>query len=318
MPIDVVTFGETMLRFSPPDRQTFEQAPSVSVNIGGSESNLAIALSRLGLRTAWISKLVDNPLGRKIYTSIAAHGVDLSGVVWTQRGRNATYFVEMGQAPRGYRVTYDRKNSAINTLKASEINWALLKGAKVVHLTGITAALSRNCRDLVAMMIKRARKEKALVSFDVNYRAKLWSCKQADGALSPLCLGVDILFVKQEDAVNVFGVKGSPEDILRTLQSRFHCTTVILTVGKDGALCLQNDQVFRSRTFVTTEIDRVGAGDAFAAGFLFGLLAQDAAYGLDFGAALSALKFTIPGDLVWVTRQEVENVLQANRPDIQR
>lgn len=317
-PFDVVTFGETMIRLSPPDHQTFEQATSVNVNIGGSESNLAIALSRLGLKTAWISKLVDNPPGRKIYSSIAAHGVDLSGVVWTTKGRNATYFVELGKPPRAHRVTYDRKNSAVNTLQPAEINWSLFKGARIVHLTGITAALSANCRNLVEMMIKRARKEKSLLSFDVNYRAKLWTCERAKGVLSPLCLGIDVLFVKYEDAGSVFGIKGKPDDALETLQSRFGCKTVVLTIGKEGALCRHEDQVFRSRTFVTAETDRVGAGDAFAAGFLYGFLKKDVPYALDFATAISAIKFTIPGDLAWITRNDVEEILRADRPEINR
>jgi 2-dehydro-3-deoxygluconokinase len=318
IPFDVVTFGETMLRFSPPDHQTFEQSTSVNVTIGGSESNTAVALSRLGLRTAWISKLVDNPLGRKIHTSIAAHGVDLSGIVWTSNGRNATYFVELGKTPRAYRVTYDRKNSAVNTLQPSEINWTLFKKAKIVHLTGITAALSANCRNLVELMIKRARREKSLISFDVNYRAKLWSCKKADSVLSPLCRGADILFVKYEDAAAVFGVKGEPEDILGVLQERFHCRTVVLTIGKEGAVCRHADQEFRSRAFPTAETDRVGAGDAFAAGFLFGFLTGNIPYALDFATALSAFKFTIPGDLAWATKSDVEEILRADRRDIQR
>jgi 2-dehydro-3-deoxygluconokinase len=262
--------------------------------------------------------LVDNPLGRKIHSSIAAHGVDLSGVVWTTKGRNATYFVELGKPPRGHRVTYDRKNSAINTLRPGEINWSLFKAAKIVHLTGITAALSANCRNLVEMMMKRARREKSLLSFDVNYRTKLWTCERAKGILSPLCLGIDILFLNYEDAASVFGVKGKPDDMLEALQSRFGCKTVVLTLGKHGAVCRHEDRVFHSRTFITAEADRVGAGDAFAAGFLFGFLQKDIPYALDFATALSALKFTIPGDLAWITRSDVEEILRADRPDINR
>ncbi len=307
-----------MIRFSPPDHQTFEQATSVNVNIGGSESNMAIALSRLGLKSAWISKLVDDPLGRKIYSSIAAHGVDLSGVVWTTRGRNATYFVELGKSPRAHRVTYDRKNSAVNTLKPSEINWTLFDNARIVHLTGITAALSENCRSLTETMMKRARKKKSLVSFDVNYRGKLWSCKRAGKVLSALFPGLDILFVKYDDAADVFGVRGEPDVVLKELQSRFRCPTVVLTLGQEGAACRHEDQVFRARTFSVAETDRIGAGDAFAAGFLYGFLAKDVQYALDFANALSALKFTIPGDLAWVTRADVEAVLRDDRPRVQR
>ncbi|MBI5116655.1 sugar kinase [Candidatus Poribacteria bacterium] len=317
-PFDVVTFGETMIRLSPPDHQTIEQATSLDVSIGGTESNTAIAVSRLGLKTCWVSKLVNDPLGRKIASSIRAHGVDTSGIIWTNEGRNATYFIEFGRGPRPHRVTYDRKNSAINTINSSEINWSLFKGARVAHLTGITAALGPNCRRLVSEIIKRARKERSVISFDVNHRTKLWSHRQAERALSPICSEVDILFVSSEDARNVFGTKGAPEEIVTALASRFGCSSVIVTLGKDGAICCHKGKLLRSAVVATTEVDRVGAGDAFSAGFLFGYLTQSAEYAINFASAIAALKFTIPGDLALVTKAEVEAALNAGHSKIQR
>jgi 2-dehydro-3-deoxygluconokinase len=317
-PFDVVTFGETMIRLSPPDHQTFEQATSVNASIGGTESNTAITLSRLGMKTAWISKLVNNPLGRKISTSIAAHGVDISGVVWTTQGRNAVYFVELGASPRPHRVTYDRKNSAVNTLKPSEVNWPLFKGARVVHLTGITPALSQNCRRLIDVMIERARKERSLISFDVNYRAKLWSPREARKTLSRICSRVDILFSSYDDAVEVFGIKGTPEEVSEELASRFGCSTIVVTLRREGAICRHKQKVLRSRAFAVTEVDRVGAGDTFSAGFIFGYLTRNVEYALDFATAISALKFTIPGDVAWLTKDDVEATLNSTRFDIQR
>jgi 2-dehydro-3-deoxygluconokinase len=317
-PFDFVTLGETMIRLSPPDHQTFEQATSLDVSIGGTESNTAIALSRLGLKTCWVSKLVNDPLGRKIASSVRAQGVDTSGIVWTTEGRNATYFIEFGKGSRPHRVTYDRKNSAINTINSSEIDWSLLKGARVVHLTGITTALSLNCRRLVNETIRRAKGERLAISFDVNHRTKLWNYRQAERALSPICSEVDILFVSSDDATNVFGAKGAPEEIVTALASRFGCSAVIMTLGKDGAICCHKGKLLKSAVFPTTEVDRVGAGDAFSAGFLFGYLTQSAEYAINFASAMAALKFTIPGDLALVTKAEVEAALNAGHSKIQR
>lgn len=317
-PFDIVTFGETMIRLSPPLNQTLEQTATLDVGIGGSESNTAIAASRLGLRTAWISKLANNPLGRKIASSIATHGVDVSGVVWSADGRNATYFIEFGKPPRSHRVTYDRKNSAINTLKPSEVDWSLIKGAGIVHSTGITAALSNNCRRLLEDFFVRSRKQRSLISFDVNYRAKLWNPARARRALSSLLPGVDILFVNADDATGVLGAKGPPDEMVKSLASRFGCRTVVITMGKDGAICQHEHQIYRSRSFPTVEVDRVGAGDAFSAGFLFGYLTGDLEYALNFAAAISALKFTVPGDLAWLTKNDVEAVLDSSHFKIHR
>lgn len=318
IPYDFVTLGESMVRLSPPNNQTIEQAGSMDVNVGGTESNTAITLSRFGMRTAWISKLVDNPLGRRIASTITSQGVDTSGVVWTTKGRNGTYFIEFGKGLRAHRVTYDRKNSAVNQLKPDEIDWSVFKGARIVHLTGITPALSGSCHRLVEAVIDRARKGGSLISFDVNHRTKLWSFSKARRVVSAICANVDILLMNGDDAKNVFNAKGSPEKIVGDLASRFGCKTVVLTMGKEGAICKHEGEVFRSERYPTLEVDRVGAGDAFTGAFLYGYLKKDIAYALNFAVATSALKFTIPGDLAYVTRTEVEAVLSASGSQIQR
>jgi 2-dehydro-3-deoxygluconokinase len=239
-------------------------------------------------------------------------------VVWTTQGRNAVYFVELGASPRPHRVTYDRKNSAVNTLKPSEVDWSLFKGARVVHLTGITPSLSQNCKRLIDVMIERARKERSLISFDVNYRAKLWSPREARKTLSRICSRVDILFSSYDDAVEVFGIKGTPEEVSEELASRFGCSTIVVTLRREGAICRHKQKVLRSRAFAVTEVDRVGAGDTFSAGFIFGYLTRNVEYALDFATAISALKFTIPGDVAWLTKDDVEATLNSTRFDIQR
>lgn len=307
-----------MVRLSPPNKQTIEQAASLDMHIGGSESNTAMTLARLGLRAAWVSKLVDNPLGRKIASTLASQGVDVSGVVWTGKGRNSTYFVEFGAPPRPHRVTYDRRHSAINTLKLSEVEWSLFERARIVHLTGITPALSDACRRVALSIMEHARTQRSLISFDVNYRSKLWSPRRARNVLEPMCSKANILFVGYDDAVTVMGATGEPEYIAEELAARFGCHTVAVTLSRGGAVCLHKGKLLRSQALHTTEVDRLGAGDAFSAGFLFGYLTGNVQYAVEFATAISALKFTIPGDACLVTKADVDAALNFTGVRIQR
>lgn len=144
MPYDVLTLGETMTRLSPPGNRRIGQGEALDLRIGGAESNVAIALARLGTRCAWLSRVVDDALGRRMVSEIRAHGVDTSHVIWVDKGRVGTYFIEYGQGPRGTRVIYDRAESAITDLRPEEIPWDVVTQARIVHLTGITVALSES------------------------------------------------------------------------------------------------------------------------------------------------------------------------------
>jgi len=172
---DVVTLGETMLRLAPPDFERLEQARTYNVTAGGSESSAAVGIARMGLKVAWVSKLPKSPLGRFIANKIREHGVDTSHVVWMDGGRAGVYFLEFGSTPRPSQVIYDRKDSAISTLTAGEINWKpIFEGTKLFHTSGITPALSKNCAEATAKAVSEARAAGCLVSFDMNYRTKLW------------------------------------------------------------------------------------------------------------------------------------------------
>lgn len=305
-----------MIRFSPFDHQMLEQAQTLNFLTAGAESNVAITLSRLGVSTAWISKLVINALGRKIAQSIQAHGVDTSQVIWTDQGRVGLYFIEPGARPRPTQIIYDRRDSAMSRLTPEEINWECLRGAKLMHLTGITAALSQTCAAVVARAISEARSRKIPVSFDLNYRAKLWSPEEARAGLEPILPAVDVLIAARRDIELLLGLQGPVEDVMRRLQKKYK-NKIVLTIGDQGAWACDG-ALWYDEAYPVEQIDPIGAGDAFAAGFLYGYLQNDLRRGLAYGNALAALKYTMPGDIPYVSGKDVEELIQGNRPAIRR
>ena len=173
---DVVTFGEAMVRLSPPHFQKLEQAQSFDVNPGGAELNVAVGATRLGLKSAWVSKLPKNGLGYLIRNRAQQFGVDCSHIVWSDKGRAGIYFVEFGSSPRASSVLYDRANSAISMVQPGEINWRkIFAGSKHFHMSGITPALSASATQVTAEALKAAKKAGCTVSYDLNYRKKLWT-----------------------------------------------------------------------------------------------------------------------------------------------
>ena len=311
---DIVTFGEVMIRLSPPDHQRLEQARSLDMHPGGAELSVAADASRLGLRTAWISKLTSNPLGRFIANKAREQGVDVSHVVWTGEGRIGIYYLEIGSTPRPSQVVYDRADSSVNLIKVGEVDWAKILGkSKMLHTSGITPALSRNCRDVTLEAIEAAKKADCKVSFDLNYRSKLWSPAEAKECFSKLLNKVDIIITTQFDAETVFGLTGSYEDIARKLADMSGCSVVAITLRevrtvKTGAwtsLALADGKVYRGEVYDLEIVDRLGAGDSFTAGFLCGYLESDVQTGILYGDSMAALKHTVPGDIAWISKEEV-------------
>jgi 2-dehydro-3-deoxygluconokinase len=180
MTYDVVTLGETMLRFTPPALRRLEQTHDFELHVGGSESNTSVGLARLGLKVAWLSRLTDNALGHIVARTIASHGADTSQVVWTPEDRVGLYFLEEGKAPRGSQVIYDRKDSAVSKMQPSDLPIYLFTqgNAKLFHTTGITLALSESAKATATKALELAKNAGWRVSFDVNYRAKLWTPKE--------------------------------------------------------------------------------------------------------------------------------------------
>ena len=305
---DVVTIGETMLRMSAPEGIPLEDVSQLSVHAGGAESNVVIALSRLRTSAGWISRLTDNPLGRRIYNEVRSQGVDVSRVLWTRGDRVGTYFVELGRAPRPNGVLYDRSGSAMAAINPDEVDWAYVRAAKVLHLTGITPSLSATCRELVVRAIREARAVKVAVSFDINYRARLWTAAAAAAALTPLLSQVTVLISTAEDAQVLFGIGGSARAVAEALRARFPCEVAAVTDGAQFAAASAEPTLERGGYKVDV-VDRIGAGDAFAAGFLHGYLAHDIKRGLDYGAALAALKHTYHGDTAWASAEDVAGLI---------
>jgi 2-dehydro-3-deoxygluconokinase len=320
MPYDVITFGEAMIRLNPPGFRRLEQAHTLEVQIGGAELNTAVALSRLGRRAAWVSRLTDNALGRLIANRARAAGVNTEHVVWTPEDRVGLYFLEFGAAPRASSVLYDRKDAAIARVRPGLIDWrAVFAGSRWFHVTGITPALSPSAAETTREALQAARAAGVQTSMDLNYRAKLWSQAEAGRWMTDLLQLTDVLITTEEDTERVFGIKGKDyADVAAQLARRFPLKAVGITL-RDNPLVWKNTwtaigyregTVYRTRSFEVEIVDRLGAGDSFAAGLIHGLLDGDLQKGLDYGVAASALKHTIPGDFAWVTRDEVEALLK--------
>jgi 2-dehydro-3-deoxygluconokinase len=308
----VLTFGETMLRMSPPGRLRFEQANTVDIWVAGCESNVAAALSGMGIGATWVSRLPDNLLGRKIESVLRARGVDVSHIIWSKsEGRAGLVFSEVGSAPRATTVVYDRTASAASMLTPADVPQELFETHAHLHVSGITPALSASCCETVADAVRRATESGLTVSFDVNYRAKLWGAQEAASALEPIMRQVGLLMCSSSDASLVFGLSGTIEQAAKALRDRFGVPTAIVTGGSDGAAACDVDGPCSTAAIpVETTVDRFGSGDAFAAGFLSGYLSGKSTFeSLRIGVAAGALKRTIPGDILIANRAEIESIM---------
>jgi 2-dehydro-3-deoxygluconokinase len=315
---DLVTFGETMLRLSPPDGERLETTDEVEFRAAGAESNVAVAASRLGADAAWASKLPDSPLGRRVVSGLRRHGVE-TDVVWTDEGRQGTYYLEHGGEPRGSNVIYDRSGAAVTTAETGELPVSRVREADRFHTTGITPALSETLESTTADLLAAAQEAGTTTSFDVNYRSKLWSPESARETLESLFPDVDLLLVAERDAREVLGREGDPRDIAAGLADEFGFETVIVTRGEEGALALRDGETHEQPAIETETLDPIGTGDAFLGAFLSRRIAGDSVpAALEYGSATAALKRTIPGDVAVVTREEVESVLAEEGGEISR
>jgi 2-dehydro-3-deoxygluconokinase len=320
MSYDVITFGEAMIRLSPPNFRRLEQARSLDLQVGGAELNTAVGLARLGRSTAWVSRLTDNPLGRLIANHAREAGVSSEHIVWTPDDRVGLYFLEFGAAPRASSVMYDRKGAAIAGMRPGMVPWAkVFSGAKWFHVTGITPALSSGVAETTREAMQAARAAGVQTSMDLNYRVKLWSQAEAGRCMSELMQYCDVLITTEEDIERVFGITGKDyEEAAARVADRFPLKAVAITLRENPlvwkntwtAIVYQDKRVLRTRTYEVEIVDRLGAGDSFAAGLIHGLLDGDWQKALDYGVAASAIKHSIPGDFNWITRAEVEALLK--------
>jgi 2-dehydro-3-deoxygluconokinase len=309
-----------MVRLAAPGHRRLEQTDSLLVTVGGAELNVAAGVSRLGLSSEWVSSLPDNALGRKVRNKAREFGVDLSHVAWDASGRMGLFYVEYGASPRPSSVLYDRARSAFADLRETTFPWQeILAGGRAFHTTGITPALGEKTAAETRASLVAARELGLLTSYDLNFRGRLWTADQARATQEPLMEYVDVLITTEEDAETVLGITGQDyTEVARRLADRYGFKVVTITIRGDlsvlrnswTAIAYADGSVVDDRVYELELVDRVGGGDAYAAGFLYGLLTGDVEKGVRYGNAFSALKQASWEDFNYATLVEVEAQLK--------
>ena len=312
---DLVTFGEVLLRLSVPPPGLIENSRQLDVQIGGAEANVAAACARLGLRVAWISAVPDNVWGSRVRREMCGHGVDCAQLVSVPGSRLGLYFLEYGATPRPIRILYDRRDSAFTQLTTDMVDWSCVRRARLVHVSGVTAALGDNARSL----IHRAIDEGEMISFDVNYRAALWSHDEAYAFAASIVPRLNYFFLGQTEAGTVFRENGPPESILERLARLAPKATIVLLQGRDGSTVLHEGKFWRPSVKPNVQlVDPIGAGDAWVAGFLWATLrGQSIQDAVDAGAIVAALKCSTWGDIALISERDIHDVRAAG-PDVLR
>jgi len=324
----VVTLGEIMLRLSAPSYKRFVQSESFDVCYGGGEANVCVSLANYGLEASFISKVPSNEIGQSAINALRRYGVHTQFIA---RGGNrlGIYFLENGASQRASKVIYDRANSSISEANLSDFDWnKIFKDVDWFHFTGITPALGDKAAAITLEACKKAKEMGLTVSADLNYRKKLWSPKKANEVMTKLMPYVDVCIGNEEDAEKTFGIKAKETDVqsgqinhnayegvAKELVNRFgfkyvaSTLRVSLSASDNGwsAMLYDGKQAYYSKKYDLRIVDRVGGGDSFASGLIYGLItnksAQDA---LEFAAAASALKHSISGDFNLVSLEEAE------------
>jgi 2-dehydro-3-deoxygluconokinase len=334
----VITFGEIMLRLSPPGTQRFWQARSFDVVYGGGESNVAVSLANFGIETEFVTRLPDNEIGEACLQFLRQYGV---GSRFILRGgeRLGIYFLETGAVMRGSQVIYDRANSSLSTILPGMLDWEMVfSDAAWFHWTGITPAISASAADVCLEAVKVARAKGITISCDMNFRAKLWKWgRKASDVMEELVNYCDVAIGNEEDAEKVFGIQAANANVIggkvpgehyaivcEELHKKFpSLKTIAITLrGSISAshntwsgILWQDGKIFSATVYdIAPIIDRVGGGDAFMGGLIYGLLSNGnkPQRVLDFATAASALKHTIFGDFNLVTVAEVEKLLKGD------
>ena len=318
---DVISLGETMLRLAPPLHQRLEQCSSLDVTVGGAEMSVVCNLAGIGYSTAWISRLPDIPMGRFVANKAREQGVDTRFIVWSNDSNDRTglYFVEMGVTPRPSQVFYDRKNSAISNMSASEIDWdSIFKNTRIFHTSGITPALSQKCHDLTIDVFELARKYNCMTSFDLNYRSKLWNIKDASTCFKKILPYVDILITNPFDCRKFFDMTGTDRDIFHSMSQKFDIQTIAFTFSENLGVnsgtwrssIFHRDKIYESSVQDVEILDRFGAGDAFVSGLLGGMLDDDPEYAQKLGDAMAILSQTTFSDISWIRKSDLNDYFQ--------
>lgn len=321
----IVTFGEIMLRLSTFEGERLSLAGQLTVNYGGAEANVAVSLSHFGHKAYFVSKVPDNPLGKAVERHLRANGVQTDYLLKGGE-RLGTYYLEAGVGERSSQVTYDRAHSSFSQLSLEEVDWDdVLNGASLLHISGITLALSPALRKLALVAFKKAKEKGVKTSFDFNYRAKLWTQQEASEAIKPILPYTDICWCGELDAVYLLGLDKADECLpkverlksyyrkindmypnIQYMSSTFRNVLSATSNELQGNL-YTDGELYQSKVHhIEPIVDRVGGGDAFAAGILTGILEElTAAQAISFATAASALKHTVLGDCNAFSKEEV-------------
>lgn len=321
---DLISFGEVMLRLSAPDKEKISQCEIFEKNCGGSEFNVASGAANLGIRAAIVTKLPKNKMGHFIARRIRYGNVSDDYVVWdySDSKRLGIYYYESGVYPRKSAVVYDRAASSVCSLKLSEIPDEIYERTRVFHISSISLALDPNLRETALEMIKQMKKSGAAISFDVNYRATLWSEEEARAVIEKIFPLVDILFVSEETSRRMLGRTGTLDEIMKGYADEYGCKIVATTRREVvspikhnfGSRIYYNGKFYEENHYRDIEvIDRVGSGDAYVAGVLYGILSGGTIEeAMSYGNALSAIKNTVVGDMSVSSIDEVQSVIKAH------
>lgn len=343
----LVAFGELMLRLSPPDGRRLVQTTSFDACFGGAEANVATLYALLGGEATYVTALPDNPLGHAAQNALRAQGVDCRHTVFSGP-RIGVYYLEKGSSLRSSQVVYDRAGSSFSLAEPSAYDWdTLLSGADWFFFTGITAALGGRVRKALSDALAACRRLGVCVACDLNYRAKLWSVEEAAAVIRPLVRGLDLLIANEEHAARVLGISsrvapeflgggwerelvGRRENAVRmaaALRSEYAISAVAMTLRTTlsaeetvtGAYYTDGTAAAHSADHKLRALDRVGSGDAYAGGLLYGLSeGMTAEEANRFSAAASALAHTVAGDLPCLTREEILHLANGGGSRIQR
>ncbi|GAB3993794.1 sugar kinase [Spirosoma daeguense] len=317
----IVTFGEVMLRLSPPGVERFTQTNSLTMHFGGTEANVAVSMAQFGFQATHVTRFPDHTLGKAAAGYLRKYGVDTQHVRYGD-GRLGLYFLETGAGSRASQIIYDRVDSAFARIQPSDIDWEpILQGADWFHWTGITPALSQGAADCLLAGIQTANRLGVPVSADIVYRSNLWQYGRRPQEIMPaLTEGCTLILGSKGLFSDLYNVVGSTfQEAGRAMMQRFPNIRYVTDTKRNSVSASHNqlsakifdgNSVFKSRLYDIRPItDRIGTGDAYIAGLIYGLLTfNDLQRAVEFGAAASALKHTIPGDVNLTTIAEVETL----------